>query len=599
MVDAPAPALRQVVLRTCVDVVFAAAAAALLVKQIGYGFEVGDQLQYLLLPYRQLIPDFLPGDWFTWQTSHYHATFAWVVQAIHALAGEAAFPRGMFVAHALNLAWFGYALVRLARAVGLGVFEAAVALLGFACVRQIGLGGAVLNHAALVPADLALAPCLLACAAFAERRVLAVGVWLGVAGLIHANYAVLGPLLLFPLEVLQLRRRTDDAAPPLFVQLLRLAMAVGLFAMIASPTLFVTAQSFLARDSAPGAVALTLFVRSPHHYDLGVLRLDEFYFALVLGLAALPHALGQVGPSAGRREHLLLTAAMLAIITLGVIGTALHVLALARVFTFRLSLPLFTLWWLAAGRALRELARTRRWVMLAWLSGLFVVLTSFAQTDPLEGSPWTLSPKPAAYGCGLLLLASAAGLWRGSPQRARRAAQIAVTTLATGLAVVLAWSVVHSAYWLGPRFVAPRGLHFLDGQIVVEPRTRPLYAAIRERTAPDARFLVPPSHSQFRLQARRAIFVDWKCTPMKGDEALEWQRRMLLAMGVTEFPARGYGLPRAADIAYNARSLIELAELARREGLTHVLARRERRPVPPSLRRSFESGGYVVYELVP
>src|ERR1700753_2703948 len=47
---------------------FSLATAALLLFQIGYSFETGDQLQYLLLPYREIFPNFLPGDWFTWQT---------------------------------------------------------------------------------------------------------------------------------------------------------------------------------------------------------------------------------------------------------------------------------------------------------------------------------------------------------------------------------------------------------------------------------------------------------------------------------------------------------------------------------------------------
>jgi hypothetical protein len=90
----------------------------------------------------------------------------------------------------------------------------------------------------------------------------------------------------------------------------------------------------------------------------------------------------------------------------------------------------------------------------------------------------------------------------------------------------------------------------------------------------DARILIPPGMFEFRMRARRSVYVDWKCAPMKGDEASEWKRRMLDAMGASEFPARGYALPLRADALYYARPLSDLVELARREGLTHVLIRK-------------------------
>jgi hypothetical protein len=201
-----APIAKSRGIRSWLDALpFACATAALFLFQLGYGFETGDQLQYLLLPYREIFPNFLPGDWFTWQTSHYHLTFAWLVRALYAVSGAGGFSRSMLIAHCVNLALFGFAIWRLARALQLGLFEASFAILVFGCVRQVGLAGAVINHAALVPADLALAPFLLACAAYCERRTLRMGVWLGVSGLLHANYALLGPLLLFPLELWRAR----------------------------------------------------------------------------------------------------------------------------------------------------------------------------------------------------------------------------------------------------------------------------------------------------------------------------------------------------------------------------------------------------------
>ena len=569
---------------------FACATAVLLLFQVGYGFEVGDQLQYLLLPYRELYPEFLRGDWFTWHTSHYHVTFAWIVRSAAFLSGLPRLPYAVFALHVLNLAAFGYAVLRLSFALGMGLFEASFAVLGLALVRQLGLAGAIVDHAGLVPSDLALPAFLLACAAYAEGRNLALGAWLGVSGFLHANYAVLGPLALYPLVLLRCRQRRD---------LLELLRSCALFAVLASPSLLLLVQAFLVRDPAPEAVAVTLFVRSPHHYDLAAMRPDELYYALALSFTSLPLALGLVTPrETGRRSFLLLSAALCVLLALGALGSGAHVLSLSRLFMWRMSIPLFTLWLLGAGFALYELARQRAFLQLAWLVPTCVVLTTFAQTDPLEQSPWNALPLLAASGGALLGLASVCAQLRPA-QAGLRMLTAALCLLGSLAAAALALSVVHTPLWQGDKFVRPRGLHFLDGSIHLDAPLRPLFAQIREQTPADARFLVPPGQSQFRLQARRAIFVDWKCAPMKGDEALEWQRRMLLAMGLPSFPARGYALPRAADAAYHARPLAELAALARAEGLTHILVRRQPGPTPSDLQRVFDSGPFVVYALLP
>jgi hypothetical protein len=559
---------------------FALASASLLLFQLGYSFEAGDQLQYLLLPYREIFPNFLPGDWFTWHTSHYHVSFAWLVRGVHALMGSpASFARGMFAVHCLNLALFGFAIWRLAQALGMGLLEASFAVLVFGAIRQVGLAGALVNHAGLVPSDVALAPFLLACAAFGERRSLAMGAWLGVSGLLHANYAVLGPLVLFPL---QLWRARAERTPQTSIELGR---AVAAFTVLAAPTLLVLVGTFLARDAAPAAVAVTLFVRSPHHYDLMAMRADEFYFAALLLLLSAPYWFGPATNHEAHPAHRQLTAAMLAVLAIGALGSGLHILVLARLFAWRMSIPLFALLLLAAAAALRRCVLMRDWVGLCWFIAGCVVLSTFAQRDPLEASAWNQAPRFAA---ATLLAFGAATAGRLFWPRIR--VLILVSLMGSAVAVGLALHVDAS----GP---AP-GLHFLDARIEIEPQLRKLFSMVRERTPQGARFLIPPGQNQFRLHARRAVFVDWKCAPMKGDEALEWQRRMLRVMGTDDFPARGYELPRVADALYYARPLQELTALARAEGLTHLLVRRSNLTQPdPGLHKLFSVGEYVVFEL--
>lgn len=584
--DARATSPRARLARGLEALVFAGVSAFLILYQVGYGFEVGDQLQYLLLPYRAIFSDFLPGDWFTWQTSHYHATFSWIVRGLAALFGVERLAPSVFALHTLNLALFGYALLALARALGFGLFEAAFALAGFALVRQMGLAGAVLNHGALVPADLALPPFLLACAAYARGARLAMGAWLGVSGFMHANYAVLGPAVLFGLELLRCRQRRD---------FLQLTAASGLFALIALPTLWIVLGSFLIRDAAPGAVAVTLFTRSPHHYDLFSLRADELYYGFGLCLLALPLWLGRVGAPPQRATFVRLAGGLAGLIALGALGALVHVLALSRLFTWRMSIPLFALLLLAAGAALRTWSAQRNWLQLLWLVAMCAGLTAFAQTDPLESSPWNSLPRAAALAGALCVLGAVCIFVRV----ARLKRWLTVTGVAlTAASALVALSVTHTALWQGDAFKPPRGLHWLDGNLAIAAPVRPLYQAVRAGTPHDARFLIPPGMSQFRMSARRSIFVDWKCAPMRGDEALEWQRRLLLAIGAQSFPAQGYALARAADAAYFARPLPELIELARAEQLSHVLWRAQG-SVPQGSRRVLQSGRYGVYELLP
>ncbi|HEX7477896.1 MAG TPA: DUF6798 domain-containing protein [Polyangiales bacterium] len=569
-----------------VVVAFVTSAACYLFLQLGYAFETGDQLQYLLLPYRSIYPDFVPGDWFTWQTSHYHQTYAWLIRGLHGAAGEHAFPLAVACAQGCVLAWLCYAVLQVARALDFGVLEAAFAVIVFGGVREAGMAGALLNHGQLVPADLALPAFLLACAAWARGRWLLCGVWLGVSGFWHANFAVLAPLVLGPL-VLEHCLRVRKPWP-----LLQLTLP---FLIVASPTLLLLVGSFLVHDSSPEAVGITLFTRSSHHYDLWSMHAEDFYWPALLAAIGLPVWLAAGSAKHGQRLRLLV--ALCAVILMGVIGSGLHRVSLARLFAFRMSMPLLLLLLLTAARALRKLWCAAEPATLLWLCANLCALASFARTDVARLHTWGFggvysgAPAVAPLLCAALLARYAAGHWRTG-----------VVVLAT---ITLLWSaslgrarVAHAR--ADDSWTTAQGLRSLRAPIHVERPDRPLFAAIRARTPHDARILAPAGMIDLRLLARRAVFVDWKCAPMKGDEAREWQRRMLAAMGTRVFPATGYALRTQADRLYWRRPLPELAALARREGMTHVIAARGRGAERQAgVRLVFTDGPYAVYELAP
>ncbi len=567
--------------------------AGFLFFQLGYGFENGDQLQYLLLPYRSIYPQFLPGDWFTWQTEHYHVTYAWIVEGLHALSGEAAFPYAMLLAQLATLTVLCFAILRVSHALRYGLVEAALALLVFGCVREAGIAGSLLNHGRLLPADLALPPFLLACASWAESRgaerwsrgVLMTGAWLGVSGFFHANFAVLGPLVLGPL-VLEDSLRTRRFAPLLGM--------TGLYTLLASPTLLLIARSFLSSDRAPAAIAITLFVRSPHHYDLASIDPADFCWPLFLLCAGIPSWFAR---SAERGTRLRLLVATFAVVSLAFLGASLHSITLDRLFAWRMSVPMLLLLLLAFGETTCTLWRARREdpVALAWLLACIASVGMFAREDlALVATPLALRCLPIAAGALALVFAA-----RASRTRNVLVAACAVLSLAFFAQVAVA-PLCDVNVGKSNRSEIAHWPHLLGRRIELRATQRELYEHIRKWTPSDARFLVPPGLIDFRIAARRAVFVDWKCAPMRGDEALEWKRRMLAAMGTRDFPIRGYQLRRAADALYGARPLAELAALARAEGMTYFIAATSKyRERAPFASRVFGDRLYTVYALEP
>jgi hypothetical protein len=216
---------------------------------------------------------------------------------------------------------------------------------------------------------------------------------------------------------------------------------------------------------------------------------------------------------------------------------------------------------------------------LLWLAAALCTLAMFVREDLLTLAPFSDPPQvpdPTAPGTPVWLIASVlvplllATIGLIVPRRAQLAGLAAVPLL------VSLW-VAHiplGQMWTGARLRPARSFHFADRRIELAAPDRDLYKKSRELTPSDARFLIPPGLFEFRIRARRSVFVDWKCAPMKGDEASEWKRRMLAAIGADDFPSRGYSLPQRSDAFYYARPLRDLIEVAQREKMTHVIIRK-------------------------
>jgi hypothetical protein len=103
----------------------------------------------------------------------------------------------------------------------------------------------------------------------------------------------------------------------------------------------------------------------------------------------------------------------------------------------------------------------------------------------------------------------------------------------------------------------------------------------REATPLDAVFLVPPSDTAFRLEARRAIVVDFKHVPQLSGEMVVWLDRLENVLGthdIDSFPRDYTKLLPALDACYEARPAKDLIAVARRYDARYIVVEHDLGP---------------------
>jgi hypothetical protein len=224
----------------------------------GYQFGGSNHTVYLIDALRQVHPELLSNDWFTTQTLQYHAAFGWVTRGLmRAGIVRPAFLLGYIALLMLfHMAWW-----RIVRALD-GDAEMFVIseVLFHLCAGGTALGMyQFLQDAALLPSNIAAVALLWAMGLWLEKRTAWAGACVGVAGLFHLNYALVGLLLWILLNVCS-KWRFDRA------------FWVGTVAAI-GPSAFNILLALRAAAHRGGGMPLAEFValyvrlRHPHHYD--------------------------------------------------------------------------------------------------------------------------------------------------------------------------------------------------------------------------------------------------------------------------------------------------------------------------------------------
>jgi len=515
----------------------------------------GDQRHYLLLPFREIFHPFAPGDWLTWETSHYHFFFSWFVQGLHGLAGFLGVPFAwvLFGAYLVFLVLLFRGLLALVRALGGGTGHFALVLFFlFAYGDRPSRGVAfsfLLPSGYLVPSGMAAPFFLFSMAALFRGRRRTAWFLLGTAGLLHVNYGTAGfPLLLMWTLLL----------PGGFRSLREALVCFLLFLLPFLPTLWPTLVSFASSlGAARGGEGFRILSRiaAPGHYLASSWPPAEVaagFLPLLWGYLVLRKS------NDGRTPPRVLGVPALFFALLYLVQLAGSAVA-ARLFFWRVFPSLQVLGFYALARdALEEekgLVRTAGFVL--------ATLLLFLARDLLPGAPpRAASPRALAFGAGLLLSAWAWRRGRLGPWRAGAPAGGAVFLLGT---LLLAWPAI--------RLQRGYGLPRLD------PTGRdPLCRWFREHTPPDAVVLVPPSMGRFRLLARRAVPVTFGQFPLgKGGEMARWKARLERVTGVKDLfsLAPGGGVEGKLDRAYFSLAPDEAARALEEFGASYFVTRED------------------------
>jgi len=514
--DAPRPSRARALARRALgewDRVLAVLASAVLA--LSYGFEYGadNQLIYLLKSLTIANPGILEKDWYASEVTHYHPVFAWLGAGLIALNREGwavAISQMLLITAATA---FVYETLR-------AVAPKRVALAGFLCAvplmivtRTASVAVSYAFDAYLQPSALGSLGLLGAIALFVRGSFLASGIWLGIAGMFHANYLVLsvptfGLMHLF-LGIQGLPRR--------------LLLNLGPLCIAAIPVLPVIVATATSPDAAR-AQEILFSIRSPHHYSPG-----SFYKALapfagwqMFGVG-LGSALFQGRRTAGGRLGIVLAALMTLVWIGSGFSTVGYVPRVVQLFVWRFA-PYVDMLSAAVGcLVLVKIAGDPGFVrrispaLLSLAVGGLVVFGTFQNE---RKNPFWLALGVVGVALFAWCVRQAfvlAARWVRFPrveQALRKHAPSLVLVLSLGF-------MSHQA--AGELAAVPGNSGLLrDGGA----KTDDLLKWMREATPIDAVFLTPPDVDTFRFYGQRAIVVDWKSTPMVPGELVEWLRRL-------------------------------------------------------------------------
>ncbi|NOZ87126.1 MAG: hypothetical protein GXP49_12830 [Deltaproteobacteria bacterium] len=516
----------------------------------GLFFLHSNQHQYFLLGLRLSDPGFLPKDWFTWHTTHYHQAFGYLLWLLN-LVGPLKVTTLAAQFGLTLLLCFG--LVVLSRTIaGAGwrlVFMASVLWIAIASIFDMDLGFLNFFSGYLQPSEVAAAFLVAGVALFATDRMLAAGILTGLSGLFHGSFLLsLSPVV----AVLALVRAKDLGLRKTVSFLLPVALLWGI-----NVTFVLWARAGMS--SVDDRFLNILFhFRSPHHYDVSYWPLAQiagyFLFAVLGGIALLMIYLKNRQPGL----KVLLAAGVTSIIvtTLGMLAVMIHLNK-----TITLAVP----WRIGP---------------LAFLLGLMALIHVFDKLGNYTNRSSVVKTMGKVFArTGIL---AAGGFW------AWRAPKGLESLLRFGwLAFVPACNALKT--WMGKKGITFKPVLSVELVLAVslasgaaynglknrsnifkanQPKAIELVEPVKNMLPKDAVLVVPPTADfvVLRILARRALVVDFKCFPVVPSQIKEWYKRLSDVCGIS-----GAAPPWRFLLGYLNMDTNRAVMLRRLYGATHVI----------------------------
>jgi hypothetical protein len=552
----------------------------------GYQFGRSNHTVYLLSALHHRDPHLLAHDWFTMQTFQYHAVFTTIVRlmmAAHALEG--AFLVGYFVLiFAFHIAW-----MRLAILLGGSLQTYLVSVLMY----HLSAGGTALGmyqffqDSSFLPSNIANVLLLAAIVLWIDRRGIASGICIGLAGLFHLNHAVVGAGLWIALigwdALANLRRRRRSSSPvsivPWYDARFWIATACAVI-----PCAINVAYAMVLRSRLDGSMPLEEFValyvrlRHPHHYDPSTWPSAlwvSFLWPLPLAIAAYA-VLRRRSSSAVR--HQLVDAGRIflyfwALVIVALLGAGIWYVSepLVQLSLYRFSIYIQLMACIGAALLFCDCAHIARVSVYTLAGGIILLIVAtplLLWIGPRVGSI-------SVVGMSTFLNHKRGGLLLFAALSCAPAVQVALGAIrqpmlriathlgaivVLGLLIAIGWD-----YWIGLT------------QILEKPRASylQLCAWAEQHTPVDAIFIVPPSETEFRYHARRAIVVNFKGVPQFSGELAQWRDRLENVLGIRDLQILHGGFDKinpAMNELYAKRSADELIGIAHEYHAGYIVA---------------------------
>ena len=568
----------------------------------GYQFGKSNHQVYLLDAFRIFDPKLLANDWFTTHTMQYHVAFAWLTVGLMKVR---LLESGFLVGHLLTVLGLHVAWLGICKTLGLDrrAYLLSVVLYYLSFAGFVPGFYKFLQDNCFLPSNVAAVAMLWGIWMWLRRRPVAAGVWFGVAGIAHLNYAVVGVGLWVGLVGLDLLRN-----PLSRERSVRFSLLAG-SALALLPSLANVLWALRLKIQRSGAIPLAEFVRlyaklrHPHHYDPSSWPVILWVsFLWVFPLAIIWYVRSRKRHDESRIEFdragdvaLLVTGLLLVSLLFAGVWYVSATLVQMSLWRFAVYLKLLTCV-AAAGLFANKLATPKSWIRRILIGGpLLVIVSIIAVSTVIEVRSGREAPHvlpdyiiTVLFFFGLVTIVPIlASLPRPGITRSERSRRcfVALWMLIPFVPILLFWNHL--------------GFNILPEET---PAFDAMAAWVRSNTPDDAVFLIPPDDTSFRYLARRAAVVSFKHVPQLSAELPEWRDRLRAVLDLDNLSTLPHPFPAtlaAIGARYKQLPADHLFTVARKYGARYVIADRRLPGRDAALAHESPdaSGGYFLYDL--